>query len=186
MIKPPYTKWINDIKTKLGFNRTMTASGADVVDAVNKQSQQIEDLGPYNGLDSDSIIAALSAAQGKALKGLIDGITPIYTNGGLTIISSNVASLTSYTIRIGNVLIINAIFTVNGTINDGDILFQLSDLTIVFNRQQVNVITIQASQPKTIMVNTVANDRTIKAWSTLTLSNATWTSFTFIVPIREV
>lgn len=45
MIKPPYTKWINDIKTKLGFNRTMTASGADVVDAVNKQAQQIDEVG---------------------------------------------------------------------------------------------------------------------------------------------
>lgn len=44
MIKPPYTKWINDIKTKLGFSRTMTASGEDVVDAVNKQSQQISKL----------------------------------------------------------------------------------------------------------------------------------------------
>ena len=44
MIKPPYTKWINDIKTKLGFNRTMTASGVDVVDAVNKQAQQIGDV----------------------------------------------------------------------------------------------------------------------------------------------
>lgn len=72
MIKPPYTKWINDIKTKLGFNRTMTASGEDVVDAVNKQADEITDLGPYNGLDSDSIVAALSAAQGKALKTLLD------------------------------------------------------------------------------------------------------------------
>lgn len=44
MIKPPYTKWINDIKTKLGFSRTMTASGEDVVDAVNKQSASIDDL----------------------------------------------------------------------------------------------------------------------------------------------
>ena len=46
MIKPPYTKWINDIKTKLGFNRTMTASGEDVVDAVNKQAEQIASLTP--------------------------------------------------------------------------------------------------------------------------------------------
>ena len=67
MIKPPYTKWINDIKTKLGFNRTMTASGTDVVDAINKQALQVANLGPYNGLDSDSTTAALSAAQGKAL-----------------------------------------------------------------------------------------------------------------------
>lgn len=71
MIKPPYTKWINDIKTKLGFNRTMTASGEDVVDAVNKQAQQIEDLGPYNGLDSASTTMALAAAQGKALNNSI-------------------------------------------------------------------------------------------------------------------
>lgn len=41
---PPLTKWINDIKVKLGFSRTMTADGADVVDAVNKQSDQIGDL----------------------------------------------------------------------------------------------------------------------------------------------
>jgi len=47
LIKPPYTKWINDIKAKLGFTRTMTASGEDVVDAVNKQSQQIRDLNDY-------------------------------------------------------------------------------------------------------------------------------------------
>ena len=44
MIKPPYTKWINDIKTKLGFNRTMTASGEDVVDAVNKQYEALNGL----------------------------------------------------------------------------------------------------------------------------------------------
>lgn len=36
-------------------------------DALSDQSQQIDNLGPYNGLDSDSTIAALSAAQGKAL-----------------------------------------------------------------------------------------------------------------------
>lgn len=42
---PPLTKWINDIKVKLGFSRTMTAAGADVVDAVNKHSDQIANLG---------------------------------------------------------------------------------------------------------------------------------------------
>ena len=55
MIKPPYTKWINDIKTKLGFTRTMTASGADVVDAVNKQAAEIANLAhvyAYNSADS--------------------------------------------------------------------------------------------------------------------------------------
>lgn len=44
---PPLTKWINDIKVKLGFSRTMTAAGADVVDAVNKHSDQIEELDGY-------------------------------------------------------------------------------------------------------------------------------------------
>lgn len=33
--KLPLAKWIDDIKSKLGFDRTMTATGADVVDAVN-------------------------------------------------------------------------------------------------------------------------------------------------------
>lgn len=67
MSRLPIPHFIQEIKTKLGFDRTMTASGDDVVDAVNKQSQQIDELGPYNGLDSDSTAAALSAAQGKAL-----------------------------------------------------------------------------------------------------------------------
>lgn len=42
MSRLPIPHIINTIKTKLGFDRTMTASGEDVVDAVNKQSQQID------------------------------------------------------------------------------------------------------------------------------------------------
>ena len=38
-----------------------------LAETVSSQSQQINDLGPYNGLDSDSTVAALSAAQGKVL-----------------------------------------------------------------------------------------------------------------------
>ena len=44
MGKHPILHYINEIKNKLGFGRTMTASGADVVDAVNRQSDQIGDL----------------------------------------------------------------------------------------------------------------------------------------------
>lgn len=51
-------------------------------DALGEQSQQIEDLGPYNGLDSDSTTAALSAAQGKVLNG---GIAAL--GSGLAVIS---------------------------------------------------------------------------------------------------
>ena len=87
MSRLPIPHIINTIKTKLGFDRTMTASGEDVVDAVNKQSQQIDELGPYNGLDSDSTTAALAAAQGKALNQkisilpFINYIEPTFSNG---------------------------------------------------------------------------------------------------------
>ena len=63
MIKPPYTKWINDIKTKLGFSRTMTASGEDVVDAVNKQAQQKADIPVIVSVTVDTAGASMSAAD---------------------------------------------------------------------------------------------------------------------------
>lgn len=44
MSRLPIPHFIQEIKTKLGFDRAMTASGEDVVDAVNKQSQQIGTL----------------------------------------------------------------------------------------------------------------------------------------------
>ena len=65
MIKPPYTKWINDIKTKLGFTRTMTASGEDVVDAVNKQADQITDIKDFTNTARNH---AISVAQNVATK----------------------------------------------------------------------------------------------------------------------
>ena len=51
----------------------------DLDTRVSNQSQQIDDLGPYNGLDSDSTIAALSAAQGKALNTLLTPISATCT-----------------------------------------------------------------------------------------------------------
>lgn len=44
MSRLPIPRFIQEIKTKLGFDRTMTAPGADVVDAVNKQAGQIVTL----------------------------------------------------------------------------------------------------------------------------------------------
>ena len=44
MSRLPIPNIINTIKTKLGFDRALTASGEDVVDAVNKQAQQISGL----------------------------------------------------------------------------------------------------------------------------------------------
>lgn len=40
MSRLPIPHFIQEIKAKLGFDRTMTAPGEDIVDAVNKQSQQ--------------------------------------------------------------------------------------------------------------------------------------------------
>ena len=101
MIKPPYTKWINDIKTKLGFNRTMTASGEDVVDAVNKQAQQIGNT------------ALPTAAQ--TLTGAIaenSGIIPFYQRIPISQ-SSAIASINYLDIyKYGDVYCINLDFTV--------------------------------------------------------------------------
>lgn len=41
MSRLPIPHFINQIKTKLGFDRTLTASGADVVDAVNTLSNNV-------------------------------------------------------------------------------------------------------------------------------------------------
>ena len=61
MGKHPILHYINEIKNKLGFSRTMTASGADVVDAVNGLSWQIGDVA------RPAIVAVTSLDQLKTL-----------------------------------------------------------------------------------------------------------------------
>lgn len=51
-----------------------------LTETVSNQSRQIDDLGPYNGLDSNSTIAALSAAQGKALNQKITDLDNLSKN----------------------------------------------------------------------------------------------------------
>lgn len=63
MSRLPIPHFIQEIKTKLGFDRTMTASGDDVVDAVNKQSRQIEEL--ETGLNASNITRVLSLNNGS-------------------------------------------------------------------------------------------------------------------------
>ena len=54
--------------TVSGINNRLEAAEQ----AITYAEQDITDLGPYNGLDSDSTTAALAAAQGKALSQQID------------------------------------------------------------------------------------------------------------------
>lgn len=70
----------DDVYTKNTMDAKLLEINTDIdniEDDVSHQSQQIDDLGPLNVLTSDSTIAALSAAMGKALKQAIDNLTII-------------------------------------------------------------------------------------------------------------
>lgn len=62
----------SDLDTANDNDTPISESIENLQTAVSQQSQQIDELGPLNVLTSDSTTAALSAAQGKALKALID------------------------------------------------------------------------------------------------------------------
>lgn len=80
-------------------------------------TEMIEDLGPYNGLDSDSTTAALSAAQGKALKTSLDNsVVPVRLSGSDVIdfntsfVDYSVVQPTAYASIIGKLAILNISF----------------------------------------------------------------------------
>ena len=81
MSRLPIPHIINTIKTKLGFDRTMTASGEDVVDAVNKQSQQIDNVKAAVAYVEDGNTASRTYTAGQFVlwKGLLYTVKP----GGL-------------------------------------------------------------------------------------------------------
>lgn len=66
MGKHPILHYINEIKNKLGFGRTMTASGADVVDAVNKHSDQIANVNSKTMQANENISDCNNAVNGRA------------------------------------------------------------------------------------------------------------------------
>lgn len=72
-----------------------------VEEVLSYQSQQIEDLGPNNTLTSDSTIAALSAAQGKALKTLLDKLNSYE----LLVNYTDTYGTQRYAYRLGNVIV---------------------------------------------------------------------------------
>ena len=107
MSRLPIPHFINQIKTKLGFDRTLTASGEDVVDAINKQSQQLTNLGPENVLTSDSTTAALAAAQGKALNQQINNAVSNNFNTTPTLLEAGVI----HTTQTECLIVVEIIFT---------------------------------------------------------------------------
>ena len=102
---------IKKIKDFLGLTDISSIGDGTVSGAISSQSDQIEELGPYNGLDSTSTVAALSAAQGKALKSLIDGLN-LYTNK-YTITSAIIDTIFDYGIYFG--FIANSVFGDTGS-----------------------------------------------------------------------
>ena len=86
MSRLPIPHIINTIKTKLGFDRTMTAPGEDVVDAVNKQSQQI-------GTKENKLIGrtvAISAATSSGTIGSISGDSAITSS--MVVVASTITN----------------------------------------------------------------------------------------------
>lgn len=61
------------IRTSL---ETLSGTVSGINNRLEAAEQDITDLGPYNGLDSDSTTAALAAAQGKALSQQIENLGP--------------------------------------------------------------------------------------------------------------
>ena len=66
-------------------NVTLPTTAQTLTGAIKENSDKISDLGPVNNLTSDSTTAALSAAQGKALKAVtpIDNTAYTVNNGSL-------------------------------------------------------------------------------------------------------
>lgn len=86
MSRLPIPHFIQEIKAKLGFDRTMTASGDDVVDAVNKQSQQI-------GTKENKLIGrtvAISAATSSGTIGSISGDSAITSS--MVVVASTITN----------------------------------------------------------------------------------------------
>ena len=82
MGKHPILHYINEIKNKLGFGRTMTADGADVVDAVNKQyDQKANQDGIAIIVDGDTASVAIPVNGYAYVKNNTHGLTEgIYQN----------------------------------------------------------------------------------------------------------
>ena len=114
---PPLTKWINDIKVKLGFSRTMTAAGADVVDAVNKHSDQIGDLTDLDTTNDYNLVAA------------INELHSVQNNHTFTNVNVNSSLVSNYSweplayCRIGSLVCIHGGIVWNGNTNVNDVVF---------------------------------------------------------------
>lgn len=65
MKKLPLLHYINEIKQKLGFSRTLTASGADVVDAVNTVTSSVGNLSNLNTTAKSNMVAAVNEVSGQ-------------------------------------------------------------------------------------------------------------------------
>lgn len=182
MSRLPIPHIINTIKTKLGFDRTMTAPGEDIVDAVNKQSQQIDDLGPYNGLDSDSVVAALSAAQGKALKTLLDKLNSYE----LLLDYTDTYETQRYIYREGNT-IVAILRHLNQTIESPGGSFGISYRIPEKYRPRKDLVQMGISQKGTIFNFFIGVDGTVAGWMYGSgISGQFFATITWSVPLSSL
>lgn len=97
----------------------------DLDQRVNDQSQQIDDLGPYNGLDSESTITALSAAQGKALNDKLTTVESFSINRGSAISTGTLDN--NQCVKSGNVVNVSGrIYGMSNQIAEG-IFFKIPE-----------------------------------------------------------
>ena len=71
---------VNELNARKGSGITVSDTDSrSIATAISEQAAEITDLGPYNGLDSNSTIAALSALQGRILNDKVFPATNVQT-----------------------------------------------------------------------------------------------------------
>lgn len=117
----PLVPGTNIALTPKGVTNVLGDGLQNLAHTVGQQSDQIATLGPYNGLDSDSTAAALSAAQGKALNGMINAAKftrAIYSGSDVTIIQGATSIFNADVCVLYNdsIMAINGMIAVSGVL----------------------------------------------------------------------
>ena len=145
---------------------TVTGSDLDTADddptpiseSIGDLQDAVSDLGPLNVLTSDSTTAALSAAQGKALKGMIDDLGPlnVLTSDSTTAALSAAQGKALKGMIDGLALTQQAQFTVNQT-----------TVTIYYsNYHPIKMLSVYSNDISTDIPNTITIDNGLAAHGT--------------------
>ena len=132
MSRLPIPRFIQEIKTKLGFDRTMTAPGSDVVDAVNKQAATDNALeGGLAIIANGDAHGAIGSGQYVYVKNHSSLAEGLYRNTSSDTIGTNVslvgkltASSNSLNELLSNIAVLNKLINNVSVVYYGEIIQQ--------------------------------------------------------------